>query len=409
MKILMCNSFYYVRAGAERNFFDLTHLLESYGHEVIPFSMQHESNLPTPYSKYFTSFVDYPSLLKKKSGLSDYGMVMERVLFSRESYRNISELIEDTEPDIAHIHGIGSETSPSILPAIKKAGVPIVQTLHDYRLLCPQISFYSQGEVCEQCKVHRYYNTVRRRCKRGSLSASVMASLEISIHKMMGIYERNIDVFIAPSEFLLNKFKEFKFRGNLTHLPYLVDIQQFQPCYEPQNYFIYYGRLVDYKGVFTLLEAMKEIPDSTLMIAGSGDVEDEMKEFIAENQLDNVQMLGFVKTDQLIPLVQNAAFSIVPSEWYENYSMSVVESLGCGTPVVGSRIGGIPEQVVDGWNGMLFEPGNAKSLAEKIRYLLDNPQETRQMGRNARSRIEEINDPARHYESIMGIYGALLS
>ena len=408
MKVLMCNSFYYLRAGAERCFLDLSALLEAHGHEVIPFSMHHEQNLPSPYSDYFISYVDYPSLLAQRNGLTTQFKVLERVLFSRESYANISRLIEDTQPDIAHIHGIGSETSPSILPAIKRAGVPIVQTLHDYRLLCPQISFVSHGEVCERCKIHRYYNVVRHRCKRDSTAASLMAGLEITVHKAMGIYERNVDVFIAPSQFLKDKFLEYGFKSPIVHLPNFVNIEQFQPNYEPENYFVHYGRLVDYKGVFTLLEAMRSIPDSHLYIAGNGDAAEEMNRYIDEHEMTNITMLGHISSQELIPLVQRALFTVVPSEWYENYSMSVVESLACGTPVIGSRTGGIVEQVRDGLNGLLFEPGNAAELAEKMRYLIDSPDMARRMGINARQRVEEVNDPERHYEETLKIYEGLV-
>jgi glycosyltransferase involved in cell wall biosynthesis len=409
MKVLMCNSFYYVRGGAERCFLDLIDLLESYGHEVIPFSMQHEKNFPSPYSDYFISFIDYPSLLGNNSGVSDYIRVMERVLYSREAYDNITRLIEDTKPDIAHIHGIGSETSPSILRAIKKAGIPIVQTLHDYRLLCPAISFFSQGEICESCKKRRYHHVLKKRCKRDSLSASLMAGINISFQKITRSYEGNVDLFVAPSRFLKDKFLEYDFKNPIVHLPNFVNLDQFQPCYEKENYFVFYGTLSKLKGVFTMLEAMKEIPDSHLYIAGHGDTWDEMNDYIADNKLKNVTMLGYLGADQLIPLVQKAMFSIVPSIWYENYSMSVLEALACATPVIGSRVGGIPEQVTHGWNGLLFELGNAQSLAEQIRYMLDNPEERMQMSQNARLRIEESNDPEAHYNQTMNIYRSLLN
>ena len=409
MKILMCNSFYYLRAGAERCFLDLSRLLEANGHEVIPFSMQHDRNLPSPYADYFISYVNYPELMRNSTSLVDRAKIVERVIYSRESHRKIEELIAATSPDIAHIHGIGAETSPSILPAIKEAGIPIVQTLHDYRLLCPQISFVSHGEICERCKGHRYYNVVLRRCKRDSVSASIVAGLEITAHKAMQIYEKNVDQFIAPSQFLMAKFREHGFTRPIVHLPNFVDLEQFQPCYESEGYAVHYGRLVTEKGVMTLLEAMRNLPDLHLYIAGSGDAEAEMKAFIARHGLANVTMLGHLSSDELIPLVQRAAFSIVPSEWYENYSMSVIESLACGTPVVGSRIGGIPEQVVDGKNGLLFEMGSAESLSEKIRYMVQNPEEALRMGREARAMVEKVNDPNKHYEQTMQIYESVLS
>lgn len=404
----MCNSFHYLRAGAERCFLDLAALLEANGHEVVPFSMQHEQNLPSPYSQYFISYVNYPELLRGSTSLMDRARIIERVIYSRESYAQVSALIADTKPDIAHIHGIGAETSPSILPAIKEAGIPIVQTLHDYRLLCPQISFVSQGEICERCKGHRYYNVVLRRCKRDSLSASIVAGLEITAHKAMRIYEKNVDKFIAPSRFLMNKFREHGFSRPMVHLPNFVDLEQFQPCYEPETYAVHYGRLVKEKGVMTLLEAMKSVPDQQLYIAGTGDAEAEMKQFIAENNLHRIEMLGHLPSSELIPLVQRAAYTIVPSEWYENYSMSVIESLACATPVIGSWVGGIVEQISDFENGLLFEMGNAADLANKMRFMRDNPEKAREMGRTARAMVEEINDPQKHYEETLAIYKSVM-
>lgn len=404
MRILLCNNYYYYKGGAERCFLDLSALLEAHGHEVIPFSMQHEQNLPTPYADYFISYVNYPQLMQQATSVIDRAKVIEHVIYSQESRQKIEQLIADTRPDVAHVHGIGGEISPSILPALKNARIPTVQTLHDYRLLCPQISFVSQGEICERCKGHRYYNVALRRCKRNSFSASIAAGLEISAHKMMQIYEKNVDMFIAPSAFLMAKFREHRFKRPMEHLPNFVDLEQFQPCYESQGYAVHYGRLVKEKGVMTLLEAMKNVSGLQLYIAGTGDAEAEMKQFVSENGLKNVVMLGHLSPGELIPLVQKAAFSIVPSEWYENYSMSVIESLACATPVIGAAIGGIPEQVIDGRNGLLFEMGNPAALAAKIRRLCDDPDLVRAMGHKAREMVEVINAPERHYEETIRIY-----
>ena len=408
MKILMCNSFYYLRGGAERCFFDLSDLLRAYGHEVIPFSIQHERNLPSPYSDYFLSNVDYPGLLSKGSTLADKYYAAHRVIYSNEARQKIEALIQDTKPDIAHIHGIAAEISPSILPGIKKAGIPIVQTLHDYRLICPNTNFVSQGAVCERCKRHKYFNVVLRRCKRDSLSGSILAGLELSIHKILQIYERNVDVFITPSGFLKNKLIEYGIKNTIVHLPNFVNGERFSPQYQPDNYFAFYGRLEEIKGVLTLLRAMRSIPDSHLYIAGRGDAEAEMKRYIAENKLSNITMVGHLSAEELIPLIQQATFSIVPSEWYENYSMSVIESLALGTPVIGTRIGGIPEQIRDGWNGLLFTPGDHDELSQKLRYLLDNRQLAIEMGKNGRLQVESENSPEQHYQQTVAIYQDLL-
>ncbi len=409
MKILMINSFYYLRGGSERCFFDLTTLLESKGHEVIPFSMHHERNQPSPYSDYFVSNIDYPSLLKGGSSIADKYYALRRVVYYSEARKKIEQLIADTNPDIAHVHGIAAEISPSILPAIKNARIPLVQTLHDYRLICPNTNFISQGEVCERCKRHRYYNVVLRQCKRDSLPASFLAGLELSIHKIFQIYERNVDLFITPSQFLKSKLIEFGVKNEIVRLENFVDVDRFKPQYEAENYFVYYGRLEKIKGVMTLLEAMKMIPNAHLYVAGRGEAEDEMKRMIADDGLNNVSLVGHLAAEDLIPLVQKALFTVVPSEWYENYSMTVVESLALATPVVGSRIGGIPEQVKDGQNGLLFSPGNAEELAQKIRFLLDNKFEAIEMGRKGRGQVESVNGPERHYQEMMAIYRNLIN
>lgn len=407
MKVLMVNSFHYYRGGSERCFFELSAALERLGHEVVPFSMQHPNNLPSEYDDYFLSYMDFPSKLGKGSSLKDKWQVAERVIYSREARDKIARLIELTKPDIAHVHGIAHETSPSILPAIKQAGIPVVQTLHDYKLMCPNTNFVSQGEVCERCKGHRYYNVVRRRCKRGSLAASALAAVEMTVHKTLHIYERNVDTFIAPSQFLKEKLHEYGIRNQVVNVPNGLDLDRFEPCYTPENYFVFFGRLVNVKGVQTLLEAMRHVPDGKLIIAGSGDLEDELKQFARVHNLHNVEFLGHVNSG-LVELIQRAAFSVVPSEWYENYSMSVIESLACGTPVVGARIGGIPEQVHDGINGLLFESGNAVELAEKINAMLADPAKTIEMGHNGRAQVEQQNSLDIYTRRTIDVYEDLL-
>lgn len=409
MKILMCNSFYYLRGGIERCFFDQIKLLEEHGHEVIPFSMMDERNRPSVYKGFFISNVDFSSQLNGNGSAWTKLRLAERVLYSREARNKIEALIQETQPDIAHVHGLAHEISPSILPAIKKAGVPIVQTLHDYKLLCPNTNFVCQGMICERCKGNRFYNVVRYRCKRGSLAASLLAGLETYLHKLLKIYEDNVDLFIAPSLFLQNKLAEFGIKNNVVHLPNFVDIEEFQPCFEPENYGIHYGRLVPIKGVETLVEAMRTINSSHLYIAGEGELEGPLRQYAKENEITNVTFLGFLNKPNLIPLIRRAAFTIVPSQWYENYSMTVLESFACGTPVIGSKIGGIPEQVKDEWNGLLFEPGNTQQLAQKVQLMLDNPRQTIEMGRNARRQVETINDPETHYQQIIEIYQNVLN
>jgi glycosyltransferase involved in cell wall biosynthesis len=407
MKVLMVNSFYYMRGGGERYTFDLSALLESNGHEVIPFSMEHPQNFPSDYADYFVSNVDFPSELAKKTPRSTAN-VLERILYSREAKAKMERILADTRPDLVHVNGFIHEFSTSILPPMKAAGLPVTQTLHDYKIVCPNTTFVSNDEVCEQCLGHRYYNVVRRRCKRGSLSASLLAGVEMYFHEFLNTYETNIDVFQSPSEFLRRKVIEHGVKKPVVVIPHFFDPNNFQPYYEPENYVVYVGRLVRVKGIMTLLRAMEQTPQTHLYVAGSGELEPEMRAFIAERGLTNVTLLGHLKTDELQRLVQRALANVLPSEWYENYSATLRESLACGTPVIGADIGGIPEQVTDGWNGYLFEPGNADQLAEKIRRLVENPALAVEMGRRGRRQVEIVNSPETHYRQVYDVYDSLL-
>lgn len=408
MRILMCNSFFYLRGGAERCFFDLIALLEEHGHTVIPFCMDHPQNLPSPYADYFISYMDFPSHLAKEAGLAGKLAVAERVIYSREAKAKVQRLIEATKPDIAHIHGIAHETSPSILGAIKAAGIPIVQTLHDYKLLCPNTNFVAQGQLCEACKGHHYYNVARLRCKRGSLSASLLAAVEMYTHKALQLYERHVDLFISPSQFLQTKVAEFGIRNPVVHIPNFLHVHSIVPDYTADDYFVYSGRLVDVKGVKTLVEAMGQVQRSHLYIAGHGELEAPLRDYVRAQGITNVTFLGHLSTPALLDLVKRARFAVVPSEWYENYPMSVLEALACGTPVIGAAIGGIPEIVADGVNGLLFPSGNRAELAAKINYLLDHPDLAIAMGRNGRQQVEAVNAPQSHYERTIEIYEQLV-
>lgn len=409
MKVLMVNTFNYMRGGAERCFLGLSNLFTANGHDVIPFCMHHPQNNPSPYDDYFVSHIDFPTALRENEGVMGKLSLLERVVYFREARQKIEHLIADTQPDIVHIHGIAHEISPSILPGIKKYNLPVVQTLHDYKLLCPNTNFVSQDQICERCRGHRYHNVIRYRCKRGSLPASGLAGVEMMAHKATQIYERHVDAFISPSRFLQEKVKAYGIRNRVENIPNFIDLADFKPVYEPEDYFLFLGRLVSTKGVRTLVQAMRQVRRSCLYIAGTGELEDELRQICEREGIENVRFLGHVQTADLIPLVQQARFTVVPSEWYENYSMSVLEAFACGTAVVGARIGGIPEQVLDGETGLLFESGNEAELAAKLNELLDDPERALAMGRGARAFVERNNSPESHYQATLSLYQSLIA
>ena len=227
-------------------------------------------------------------------------------------------------------------------------------------------------------------------------------------HAAMGWYDL-IDVFITPSEFYRRKLVEFRFPASkVVHIPNFIDEADFKPCYEFGNYILYFGRLSDEKGVNSLVKAMREVTACRLIIAGTGPAQHKIKNQIAKFGLTNIKLVGFKRERDLINLICGAKFTVLPSEWYENGSISLLESMACGKPVVGANIGGIPEHINHGEDGLVFEPGNHHDLAEKINFLNATPEKCIDMGKSARHKIETIYSKRNHMEAILNLYQSCL-
>lgn len=405
MKVLLVNKYFYLKGGPERHISKISKILEAKGHQAIPFSMQDERNEPSSYAKYFVSKVDFNS----PTSLGDKLRMVPRVIYFLEAKRKIEALIREVKPEIAHLHNIAHQISPSVLHSLKKFNLPVVQTLHDYKLVCPSYNMVARGRICEKCRGHRYYQAVLQRCNKGSFSFSLLNCVEMYSHSLLGIYERNIDVFIAPSNFLRHKVIEFGISGGkIFHIPTFVDSREYSPLYNGDNYFVYFGKVSREKGLLTLVQAMKEIKTSKLLIIGEGELKKDLEKYILQENIAGIKFLGHIKGERLKTTIRNSQLAILPSEWYENCPASILEAFALGKPVIGSDIGGIPELIEDGVDGLLFEPGNAEELSEKIAYLISRPQLGEQMGKNARKKMEEKYNPEVYYQRLMGVYQKLL-
>ena len=405
MKILHANKFYYNRGGAESAYFALADLLARRGHEVVPFAMQDPGNIATAYSRYFVSNVEL-----RDDGASPLAKLTAatRILYSREAEQKIERLIEDIRPDVAHLHNIYHQISPSILRALRRHRIPTVMTLHDYKILCPAYTLYSNGEVCERCNGHRYYNAVLRACVRESRVKSAICALEAYFHSATGAYRKNADLFIAPSDFLRGKAIEFGVdQGRIITLPNFIDASGAPMSETYGNYFLYSGRIDGVKGLHTLLRAVRSssaISSFALWIAGDGEQRPQLEEYSRVHGLDNVRFLGQLSQDELAPVIAHARFVVLPSEWYENAPMSVLEAAARGKAAVVSNIGGLPELVRDGDTGVIVPPGDVTAWRAAIEQLLADPQRAVRMGRRARSFVEEAFGPDKHYQDLMNIY-----
>ena len=408
MRVLHANKFFYHRGGAETVYFATSDLLRRYGHEVIPFSMEDPRNEESAYARYFVSNVE---LREERGGLPGKVAAAARILYSREAEGKIDALIRDTRPDIAHLHNIYHQLSPSILRALHRHKVPVVMTLHDYKLICPAYTLHTGGSICERCKGHAYYNTVSHRCVKSSRLKSAVCAAEAYLHDATGIYRRNVKYFIAPSRFLASKVIEFGVDPRT--IEYVPNFIEPGPIAHDGagDYFVYAGRLERVKGVRTLLRAVagSELAQRhQLMIAGDGEDRTALEAYASKQRLKNVRFLGHLAKAQLEPVLAGAAFAVVPSEWYENAPLGVLEAAARGKAVIASDLGGLPELVRHNETGLTFPAGDHVGLREAIEGLLRDPGRASEMGRRARAFVEETFAPDAHYRRLMGVYDRAL-
>lgn len=404
MKILVCNKFYRPVGGPETIVFDTVRELNALGHTAIPFAMAHPDNLESDYSQYFVSNIDYD--LKRAKGAGRLLREAADIIYSREARRNIERLISDTQPNIAHAHNVYHQLSPSILGALKMAGIPTVLTLHDGKLLCSNMLFLRNGEVCERCAGRKFYHGVINRCVKDSYAASMVCFVEGTLHNWLRLYERNVDLFMTPSQFLKDKLVE---HGRLREsqvevLHNYADTKSFRPNYNPGSYGLFLGRVEPFKGVLTLLQACKETPDFEIRLAGRGSLYEKGQRVADAEGLTKVRFLGFQTGSDLSRQLGESRFVVLPSECYENCPMVILEAFSAGKPVIASRIGGIPELIDHGTDGLLFEPGNAEELASCMRQLAENPELASEMGKRGRAKMEERFSIETYMQSLLSIY-----
>lgn len=400
MKSLLISKYFYIKGGAENLFFQTAALLEKNGHKVCFFSMQHARNEPSEYDKFFVSNVDYD-----KKGMVNALRSAGRLLYSLYARRRIEALIKQEKPDIAHLHNIYHQISPSIIDSLMKYQIPIVMTLHDYKLVCAAYSMFASEKVCEACKNSRYYQCLLKKCVKDSLLKSLLNTFEMYLHhSLMHIYNK-VDIFISPSQFLKAKFEEMGFRGKIEYLPNFVLLKEFQPRYDWQECsIVYFGRLSKEKGLLTLIKAIQGVPEVTLKIIGEGLLRESLELEAMSLDLKNVKFLGYKSGEELKNEIRRSMFIVLPSECYENNPRSIIEGFALGKPAVGAQIGGIPELVRDNETGFTFEAANVDDLRRKIKMMLNDVDKISRMGKKAREFVEQELNEEKHYQGLMKIY-----
>jgi len=390
VKIVLVHNSYQEPGGEDVVFEQERQLLKEHGHRVVAYiRSNHEiKNL---------SAIDQIALAK-------------RAVWASDTHREFSRLLEIEQPDLAHIHNTLLVISPSIYSACHERGTPVVQTLHNFRLLCPAATFHRNGKVCEECVEQGLWRSVCHGCYRNSRRETAAVALMLYWHRRTGTWQESVTRYIALTEFSRAKFVAAGFpEDRIVVKPHFVAPD---PC--PQEtageYALFVGRLCPEKGVATLLRAWEQVRARVpLRIVGDGPEREKLEEDVKRSGLAGVAFLGHLSRRDTIAAAKSARFMVVPTLWYETFGMVVIEAFACGKPVICSRLGPMSELVEDGRTGLHFAPGNSSDLAQKIDWALEHPAEMAEMGRAARKEFETRYTAERNYSLLMEVYEQTVS
>jgi glycosyltransferase involved in cell wall biosynthesis len=401
VKIAILNNYFYIRGGSERVFHDEMNMLKDHNHQVAAFCRSHNLDPQYEFSEFF------PYLLEtEKFGLSSESIkTATEIVYSWHARRKLSLFLDAWNADLGHLHNIYGRLSTSVIDELWKRKIPAVLSLHDYKLICPSYKLTKAGGVCEDCKGFKFYYAIKNKCHKNSSLASGLYALESYFNYFRKCYLNKISFLISPSDFLRNKFIEFGWNPEqIKTVPNFINSDLLRPNFDKGDYFLYIGRISREKGVATLLKSFSGLPsDARLLIAGTGPLENELKKKNANHP--GISFIGYLTGEKLSSAIRNARAVVVPSEWYENSPMSILEAMAYGKPVIGARIGGIPEMIHDNETGCLFRSGSVEELTEKLLYVntLSN-QKIQQMGYSARSFVQEKHSPRSHYDKLSFVY-----
>ena len=408
MRILIVNYRYFISGGPEKYMFNIKKILEDQGHEVIPFSIHSNKNIETKYSRYFVEPIgdrDATYFEECKKTPRVILQMLTRSIYSIEVEKAIEKEIKDVKPDLVYIIHFVNKLSPSVIHGAKKMGIPVVLRLSDYFLLCPRFDFMYNKKICEDCLTKGYRSCIKKRCVKGSLFASLVRVFSMKIHRLMNIYSE-VDAFITPSEYLRNKLIKNGFDGGkIFCIPTFTTSNLKVEGFNMGKYGLYFGRITEEKGVDVVVKAYERMPERYVKIMGDDTTEEanRLKAYIKAKKIRNIEFIGFRDGEKLEKVIKEARFTLIPSLWYDNLPNTALESFQHSKPVIASNIGSLPELVLDGVNGYLFEPGNIDELCKKIK-LLDNDEIVLKMGERSKHRLETHFSSIEHYEMLLKIF-----
>ncbi len=403
MKALLINKYLYPKGGAETYTFKLGEYLTAHGHSVEYFGMFDEKNIVHNSARQYTQNMDFHN-----AGIQKY-LYPFRIIYSFQARRKLRSVIKDFKPDIIHLNNINFQLTPSVIDEAKANGIPVVQTVHDLQMLCPNHLMFDLNlkKPCEKCLNGSKLNCIKGKCIHGSTVKSVIGAVEAWLYALKGTYKK-VDKYICPSNFieakLLRKkrFGEYIYRGKTVAIHNYIELPDMAESRAKKDYVLFFGRLSEEKGVDLFVEACEALPDIKFIVAGGGPMEDAVK------GVRNIEFVGFKTGEELHRLIAEARFSVYPSIWYENCPLSILESESFGTPVVCTPLGGMPELVDDGKTGTILSEVSAAALADAIGKLWGNRSLCEEMSRNCIEKRGQMITLEEYGERIERIYNEVL-
>lgn len=400
MRILLVNKFHYLRGGSEKYYFELAKLLKSHGHTVAFFSMKNENNIKTGDREYFVDEIDMNTGSKFEA---------LNVIYSKKNKALMEKALEEFKPDIVHINNFQRQLSASIIDAVKEKNIPLIMTAHDLNSICPASIMLYNGEVCEDCITKGYTSCIKKKCIKNSMLKSVLGYIEKKYYDLHKIFCK-IDCIISPSEFNKNQLLKGKLKCNdITVIHNFVNETE-KTDYTLGDCAFYFGRLSREKGILNLVEAINNIPGARLIIAGDGPEKENIQAYIKEHKLENrITLLGYLNQNDIRENIRKCRFVTVPSIWYENCPYSILETMEIGKPIIGSKIGGIPELIQDGINGFTYEHNDVTKLTNILMKLFGNDETVKQFSKNSKQIFIQNYSAEAYYNKLMTVYNKYIN
>ena len=404
MRILLVHNYYSVTGGAEVFFHEIGRVLEANGHDVAKFACA-EDGLDAPHADHFPHVPHYA-----EGGALEKALRVPSVLYNRDAAKRFAQVIAEFRPDIIHGFAIYGRLTPSILDAASDAGIPVVLSCNDYKHICPNYKLFHHGRLCEDCKGGKFASAIRNRCCHDSLAISAVSAMEAYVHDALDIWRKNVSRFLFASRFMERKTHEFwgegRVRSDILQNPF--DAAEHHVPLNAGRSILYFGRLIEEKGVNALIEAARMSPQVPVTIVGDGPDRSIVEEATAK--LSNVDFVGPAWGKDLTQHLHDARAVVVPSLWHENFPYVILQAFAAGKPVIGAQRGGIPELVTAGNHGWLFEPSLPEELAGVMRQVMElSDSRILEMSGQVQKYVSDTYGDEKIYSDLARIYGEVLA